>query len=154
MNVTIRYAPSAPRKTRGFYRTSRRTMARRRGPSFSIHANNETRYEEEEFVNDPFSTKKSPTRRKGLTTPMLDSKSTSFSNCLGYLSRSSPTPNCVGLTKMDATTTSFWDRAARISERCPVRRGGGGRERGTWREKNEHEIPNSSIHPTIVPNSR
>ena len=54
-----------------------------------------------------------------LTTPISFSIATSFSNCLGYLSKSSPSANWVGLTNMEAMTTSFCDRAARAREICP-----------------------------------
>ena len=61
----------------------------------------------------------STTFATALTTPTSLNMATSFSNCLGYLSKSSPSANCVGFTMMEAITTSFCDRAARASERCP-----------------------------------
>ena len=53
------------------------------------------------------------------TTPTSFSIATSFSNCLGYLPKSSPSANWVGLTNMEAMTTSFCDRAARARDICP-----------------------------------
>ena len=54
-----------------------------------------------------------------LTTPNSPSNSTSFSNCLGYLSKSSPPRNCAGFTNMEATTISFSARAALANDKWP-----------------------------------
>lgn len=54
------------------------------------------------------------------TTPNSFNNSESRSNCLGYLSKSSVGPNCVGLTKMDATTTVFLARASRSKDKWPA----------------------------------
>jgi hypothetical protein len=54
------------------------------------------------------------------TTPRSANNSESRSSRLGYLSKSSPGANCVGLTKMDATTKSFSRRAASTSDKWPT----------------------------------
>ncbi len=54
------------------------------------------------------------------TTPNAANLSESICSCRGYFSKSSFGPNWVGLTKMDATTTSFSALACRTSVRCPV----------------------------------
>src|SRR5918995_28329 len=51
--------------------------------------------------------------------PSSSSSAASRSKGLAYVSKSSPRPNWVGLTKMEATTRSHSSRAVRIRDKCP-----------------------------------
>src|SRR5687768_7418858 len=56
---------------------------------------------------------------KATSQPRASSIARSCASCRGYLSKSSPGPNCVGLTKRLAIVRSAIDLERSISERCP-----------------------------------
>jgi len=58
--------------------------------------------------------------KKVRTTPRSAKRSWSASNCRGYRSKSSPSPNCAGLTNTEATTTSFLARASSTKDKWPA----------------------------------